>query len=63
MKVYMGICLEDYTLEDQEGNKLELERGKEYTLSHEKDGQRCVFSNYWAWVPAALFGGIQPLSR
>lgn len=61
MKVFMGICLRDESFVDGE-KRLDLKRGNEYTLSHEKDGQRMVFSQYWAWVPADLFGGIKPLT-
>lgn len=58
MKTWKGICLDDHVIEDGE-KRLELKRGHEYDLGHEKDGERCVFSSYWVWVPSEWFGGIK----
>lgn len=60
MKTWKGICLDDHVIEDQHGARLELKRGHEYDLSHERNGQRCVFANYWVWVPSEWFAGLQP---
>lgn len=61
MEVFNAICLRDETFTDGD-KQLDLKRGEEYTVSHEKDGERMVFSRYWAWVPSNLFGGIEPLA-
>ncbi len=61
MKTWKRICVKDYVLEAQNGDRLELKRGKEYTTSHEKDGEVCVFTNFWEWVPVDLFAGEIPL--
>jgi len=65
MDVFKGLCLRDYTLEAKNGDKLELQRGKDYTISKPeiKDGKWMVvvFANFWVPVPADLFGGIEPL--
>lgn len=60
MKTWKGICLEEHTITDKEGTSFTLERGKEYDLGAEIEGQRMVFSRYWVTVPSELFGGIQP---
>lgn len=61
MKVFMRICLRDTTITD--GDKsITLKRGEEYTTSREKDGRVHVFSRYWFWCDADIFGGAQPLS-
>jgi len=62
VKVFMGICVRDYTVKATNGGCLELKRGKEYTISHvHDDGNVVVFTNYWHPVPADLFAGVQPL--
>jgi hypothetical protein len=60
VKVFMGICLKDTTYVDGD-KRLELKRGKEYTLGPETDGERMLFSSYWVRVPANLVGGVEPL--
>jgi len=57
VKTYHSICIKDYTIEDSEGNKLELKRGKEYAISPKENGKCVVFSNFWVRVPANLFEG------
>lgn len=59
-KVYKAICLKDFCPSPEEDATFILKRGQEYHVSREIDGQRRVFSRYWVWVPADLFGGIQP---
>jgi hypothetical protein len=61
---YQGICLRDFTLEAKNGDRLELKRGKEYTISDIwDDGTVTVFTNYWARVPSDLFGGVLSLDE
>lgn len=60
--VFHAICLEDFTPNPEEDASFTLKRGKEYTVSPEKEGQVRVFSRYWVWVPARLFAGHRPLA-
>jgi hypothetical protein len=61
MDVFRGICLRDHEVRATNGDCLSLVRGKEYTISAEKDGKVVVFSSFWVPVPADLFGGVEPL--
>lgn len=61
MQVNTAICIEDYCPAPEEDATFVLKRGKEYTVSPERDGQVRVFSRYWVWVPARLFAGTRPL--
>ena len=52
MKVLERLCIKDWSIEDQEGNRFDLEKGKTYTTAAEpKNGFITVFSNYWVPVP------------
>jgi len=55
MKVYQGLCLKDTAVPNGPDDAFWLRRGKEYTVSKEKDGQRFVFTKYWFWIDASLF--------
>lgn len=59
MKTFKRICIKDYTIEDDIGQKLELKRGKEYTTSSEINKKVVVFSTFWVRVPVKLFAGEQ----
>ncbi len=62
MNVFMGICLQNHIVEAKNGDRLELSRGKEYTISAPTDdGMVVVFSTFWTGVSAGLFGGVEPL--
>jgi len=61
MKVFNSICIEDHTVLAQNGDRQDLVRGKEYTISGEKDGIVTVFSSFRVKVPATLFAGTIPL--
>lgn len=60
MKAFKGICLEDRHYVDGD-KEFSIERGKEYTISDEKDGRVVVFSRYWFSEEAKVFGGVIPL--
>jgi hypothetical protein len=63
VRTWRGVCLEDRTLVDDREDPpvtFTLKRGKDYCLGFEKDGKRCVISQYWVWVPSEWFGGIKP---
>ena len=57
MITYNRICICDFHEEDQEGNKFEIKRGKEYLTSEEESGMVTVFTNYWVKVPIKYFAG------
>jgi hypothetical protein len=60
--VYHAVCIEDFTPAPDEDPTFVLQRGREYTISPEReDGQVRVFSRYWALVPARLFAGHRTL--
>ena len=63
MDVVKQICLRDEVLEDDIGNRLVLERGKEYITSRPKPGDKkiTVFSSYWVKVSRSWFGGPKEL--
>lgn len=56
---YKRICIEDFTLTDSTGQRLELKRGREYLTSEIHDGGDTVtvLSTYWASVPVSIFAG------
>ena len=58
MRTFSRICIKDYCIEAENGDKLELKRGKEYLTSDIKQGsQVVVFSTFWVPVPMELFAG------
>ena len=58
MKTFKRICLEDWTLQAENGDTLVLKRGQEYTTSAENaDGEVTVFTSFWVSVPVRLFAG------
>ncbi len=60
MKTFRRVCIEDYTITDQEGTSFTLKRAKEYTTGAEQDGKVRVFSRFWVVVPVAIFAGERP---
>jgi len=60
MKTFKRICIKNFKLIDDEGQKLELNRGQEYTTSKKDvDNNVTVFTNFWVSVPVKLFAGEQ----
>ena len=57
MKTFKRVCIEDYTIIDQEGTSFTVKRAKEYITGPEKDSALVVFSQYWVMVPARIFAG------
>jgi len=59
MSTFKRICVTDYVVFDDSGNKQPVERGKEYTTSdvHLEDGTVTVFSMFWVRMPKSLFAG------
>lgn len=56
MTTFKRICIETTEFVDGE-RSVTLERGREYLTSDVKDGEVCVFTTYWFWVPVELFAG------
>lgn len=67
MKTFKRICIKDYVIEDDFGQRLELKRGQEYITSDVNSAPAMgpesvknhviVFSNYWVAVPENIFAG------
>lgn len=59
-ETYKRVCIKSETFVDGEASQ-EIERGKEYITSREKDGMVNVYSSpFWVYeVPAALFAGAE----
>lgn len=57
-QTFNRICLRDWSIEAQNGDRLDLKRGKEYLTSAPRpDGNVVVFSTFWVPVPLDVFGG------
>ncbi len=63
MRTWNRVCIEDYAVEAQNGDRLELQRGKEYLTSDIANGSVVVFSSFWERVPARIFAGEQQFTR
>jgi hypothetical protein len=61
MEVYERICLKDWHIEAENGDRQELKRGKSYTTtaSHD-DGTVIVFSRFWVRAPLDVFEPVTP---
>jgi hypothetical protein len=58
VRTFHRICIEDAVLEAQNGDRMEIKSGTEYTTSPERpDGTVTVFGTYWAPFPIRLFAG------
>ena len=56
MNVYQRICLKDWHIEAQNGDRQDIERGKTYTTSASNDkGEVKVFSTFWVNAPISIF--------
>ena len=51
------LCGEDWHIEAQNGDRCELERGREYTTTAEvyEDDTVTVFTNFWVRAPVSIF--------
>lgn len=63
MQTFHRICIQDYTVEAKNGDRLDVTRGKEYLTSAEKDGTVIVFSGFWVTVPISIFAGEQEFTK
>lgn len=60
MKRYKRICLKDWHIEAQNGDRQELKRGKCYTTLASKHGKVMVFSTFWVSAPIEVFEPVTP---
>jgi hypothetical protein len=64
VRTFKRICIEDYTVQANNGDSLTLSRGKEYiTSDHHEDGTVTVFANYWVRVRPSLFAGARIFTK
>ena len=57
MQVGTAICLEDWHVEAENGDRQECKRGKTYTITEPKGEFVTLFSGYWVKAPASIFAG------
>lgn len=58
MRTFSRVCIEAAVLEAQNGDRMEIKRGKEYITSPLRaDGTVTVFGTFWAPFPAKHFAG------
>lgn len=58
MTTYKRICIEDWSIQDTKGQRLDVKRGEEYITSPEhEDGTVTVFSTYWVPTPKRIWAG------
>ena len=57
MRTYQRICIEDYAICAQNGDRAEVKRGQEYITSPERGGEVTVFGAFWVKFPSRLFAG------
>lgn len=64
MTTYKRICIEDWSIEARNGDRVELKRGEEYITSdqHEDDGTVTVFTNFWVRTPLSIWAGKRKFS-
>ena len=63
MKTFNRICIKDWSIEAENGDRQECKRGKEYLTSAEQDGVVVVFSGFWVSAPVGIFGGEQEFTK
>ena len=57
MKMFKRICIKSDFVAAQNGDRQEIQRGREYLTSDEKDGMVTVFATFWVPFKAELFAG------
>jgi hypothetical protein len=59
MTVGEAICIKDWHIEAENGDRQECKRGQMYTITQPQDGKENVtlFSSYWVKAPASIFAG------
>ena len=59
MEVGEAICIKDWHVEAENGDRQECKRGQTYTTTRPQDGTEHVtlFSQYWVRAPKGVFAG------
>lgn len=59
MEVGEAICIQDWHIEAENGDRQECKRGKTYTTTRPEDGKDTVtlFSAFWVAAPKSIFAG------
>lgn len=59
MEVGEAICIQDWHVEAENGDRQECKRGKTYTTTQPEDGSDTVtlFSTFWVKAPKDIFAG------
>lgn len=60
MTTWNRICIKEYTIKAENGDELQLKRGREYLTSPATgSGNVWVFSTFWVQAPVDIFAGEQ----
>lgn len=57
MEVGEAICIKDWHIEAENGDRQECKRGQTYTTTRPDGKHVTVFSQFWVKAPASIFAG------
>ena len=57
MTTFKRICIQNWEVTAENGERFEVVRGREYITSAETEGRVTVFSGFWVSVPISAFAG------
>lgn len=59
MEVGEAICIRDWHIQAENGDRQECKRGQTYTMTRPEDGKESVtlFSSFWVKAPKDIFAG------
>ena len=55
MTTYKRIVKKSWSIEAENGDRVDLKRGEEYITSASDDGLVTVFTTFWVQAPVAIF--------
>ena len=55
MKTHQALCVKDWHVKSMSGNRLDVRKGKVYTISDLRDDGVTVFGGFWAVAPPDIF--------
>lgn len=56
MNVYTAVCVKDWSIQAENGDRQECKSGQRYTISEiRKDDTLTVFSTFWVPAPKDIF--------
>lgn len=62
METQEAVCIKDWHVEAQNGDRQDCHWGKTYTVHLHDDGETVtVFSRFWVRAPKEIFAGFRPL--